>query len=123
MANLSGYNATLKIGTYSVASLDDVRVSVDHEPVDVSDLADTWRAMAGGILDWEVTGTRKFTCQKFLTLVDGGRTSVAIRVGSPATTNLFSGTGYITRGASNFPMGAAGEEITIVGTGSAPTKP
>jgi hypothetical protein len=115
LANQSGYNATLAVGAYAGASLDDVRVSVNHEPVDVTDLSSKWRERAPGLLQWEVTGTKKYATQAFLTLAKAGTTSVVVRVSPPSGTVFFSALGFVTRGAANFPMGAAGEEISVVG--------
>ena len=124
MASKSGYNAKLSVGSgYTGAELTDVSVSINHEPVEVSDLASTWRERAKGLLDWEVTGSKNYATQAFLTIAGSGTTSVAVSIFGPnsATTAVFTGVGYVTRGMTTFPMGAATETITVVGNGTAPT--
>jgi hypothetical protein len=124
MASKSGYSAKLSVGAgYTGAELTNVSVSINHEPVEVSDLASTWRERAKGLLDWEVTGSKNYATQAFLTIAGSGTTSVAVSIFGPnsATTAVFTGVGYVTRGMTTFPMGAATEEITVVGNGTAPT--
>lgn len=122
--NKTGFGAALTVGVYTGAELTDVRVSINHEPVDITDLASTWRERAEGLLDWEVTGTKNYATEAFLDLALVATTSVTVAVKQPDTSVLFSGAGFITRGMTNFPGNAASnEEITVVGNGVAPTVP
>jgi predicted secreted protein len=116
MAHRSGYNASLSIGTgYTGAELTNVAVTVNHEPIEVSDLASTWKERVAGLKSWEVTGSKNFATQAFLTLAASGNTSVAVAVKDQDGTTIFSGAGFVTRGLSTFPQGAATEEVTIQG--------
>jgi hypothetical protein len=121
MASKSGYNASLTVGSgYTGAELTNVSVVVNHEPIEVSDLASVWKERAIGLLDWEVSGSKSYATQAFVTLAASGRTSVAVKVKDQDGTTIFSGLGFVTRGLATFPMGAASEEITIVGQGATP---
>jgi hypothetical protein len=122
MASKSGYKAVLSVGAYAGAELTNVSVSVNHEPIEVSDLASVFKERAIGLLDWEVSGSKNYATQAFVSLAAAGRTSVSVTIGySGATSNVFAGVGWVTRGLANFPMGTANEEITVVGNGTAPT--
>lgn len=123
MASKSGYTAKLTVGGYTGADLTNVSVSISHEPIELTDLASVWKDYAAGLRDWEVTGSKNYTTQAFVTLAASGNTSVAVSVYGPnsATTAIFTGYGYITRGMAAYPQGAATEEVTIVGNGTAPT--
>lgn len=120
MASRSGYNASLTVGGYTGAELTNVSVSINHEPIEVSDLASTWRERAKGLIDFEVTGSKNYATQAFLTLAAAGQTSVVVKVSDPDGTTIFSGVGFVTRGMTTFPMGAATEEVTVVGQGATP---
>lgn len=116
MASRSGYNASLTVGSgYSGAELTNVTVSVNHEPIEVSDLASTWKERTAGLKSWEVTGTKNYATQAFLTIAASGNTSVGVAVKDQDGTTVFSGAGFVTRGLTAFPQGAASEEITIQG--------
>lgn len=121
MAAYSGYQASLSIGSYAGADITNISVTINGEPIDVTCLADTWKKNVNGLRDWEVTGTKNFTTQDFLTALNSGRTSVLVTITSPAGATVFSGLGFCTRGVTTFPMGAATEEITVVGQGSTPS--
>lgn len=123
MASKSGYTAVLSVGGYSGAELTNVSVTVNHEPIEVSDLASTWKEKTKGLLDWELSGSKNYATQAFVTLAAAGQTSVAVAIYGPnsATTAVFSAVGFVTRGMATFPQGAATEEITVVGNGTAPT--
>jgi hypothetical protein len=123
MASKSGYTAKLTVGGYTGADLTNVSVSISHEPIELTDLASTWKDFAAGLRDWELTGTKNYATQAFVTLAASGNTSVAVTVFGPnnALTGIFTGYGYVTRGMATFPQGAATEEITVVGNGTAPT--
>jgi len=123
MASRSGYGASLTVGSYTGAELTDVRARISHAPVEVSDLASTYVERQPGLLDWEVTGTKNYASEAFLKLADAARTSVVCKVTDMKGTVIFSGVGFITNGGTNLPMGAATEEITVVGNGTAPSKP
>jgi hypothetical protein len=123
MASRSGYGASLTVGSYTGAELTDVRARISHAPVEVSDLASTWVERQAGLIDWEVTGTKNYASEAFLTLADAARTSVVCKITDMKSTVIFSGVGFITNGGTNLPMGAATEEITVVGNGTAPSKP
>lgn len=124
MASRTGYNASLTVGSYTGAELTDVRVRISHSPVDVSDLASTWVERAPGLLDWEITGTKNYASEAFLTRAVNARTSVICRVTDSRSSVIFSGVGFITAGGTNMPMNAAAnEEITVVGNGTAPSNP
>lgn len=117
----SGFNASLTVGAYTGAELDDVTVEINHTPVDVTDLASDYVERVGGLRDWSITGRKRYATQAFLTLAASGTTSVNCIVKNPSATTVFSGPGFVTRGMLNFPKDAAGEEITVVGNGTAPT--
>lgn len=118
--NKSGYNATLNIGG-AITSVQDIRMEINHEPVDVTTLASTWRERVAGILDWRVTGTRNYASTSFLSKAKAGTTSVAITVTSPdASSTVFSSVGFITRGLAGFPTDASTEEVEVVSKGTAP---
>ena len=121
MASRSGYGASLTVGSYTGAELTDVRARISHAPVEVSDLASTWVERQPGLLDWEVTGTKNYASEAFLTLAMAGRTSVVCKVTDMKGTVIFSSVGFVTNGGTNLPMGAATEEITVVGNGTAIT--
>lgn len=127
MGNKSGYNASLTVGSYTGASLTDVTVTLSGQTIDVSDLSDIWRSKTYGLLDWELTGIKNVATEAFLELMKpaGGaaQTSVAVTVTNPAGTTVFSGLGWITHASLTYPRGAATEEITVVGNGTAPTVP
>lgn len=120
MGSKSGYTASLTVGAYTGAELTNVSVTLNHEPIEVSDLASVFKERTWGLLDWELTGTKNYVTQAFLTLAKAGRTSVNTIVKNPAGTTMFSCPGLVTRGVANYPMGAATEEITVVGMGSTP---
>lgn len=120
MASRSGYNASLTVSGYTGAELTNVSVTVNHEPIEVSDLASTWKERTKGLLDWEVTGSKNYATQAFLTLATSAQTSMIVKVKDQDGTTIFSGIGFITRGMTTFPQGAATEEITITGKGDAP---
>lgn len=122
MASKSGYGASLTVGSYTGAELTDVHARISHAPVEVSDLASTWVERVPGLLDWEVTGTKNYAAESFLTRAFNARTSVICKVTDSRSSVIFSGVGFITNGGTNMPMNAAAtEEITVVGNGTAPT--
>ncbi|MFA5715270.1 MAG: hypothetical protein WC998_06000 [Candidatus Paceibacterota bacterium] len=129
MSNKSGYNASMRIGSYAGASLTNVAISISGETVDVTDLADTWRARARGCLDWEVTATKNIDTLAFLGIMTSGARalpSVTVTVydttGTASANRIFVGVGFPTRASVTLPMGAATEEITIQAK-QAPTLP
>lgn len=118
--NKSGYAATLTVSSL-MTSLTDIRVEINHEPIDVTTLASTWRGRVEGILDWRVTGTRNYTATKFLKKAVSGATTFQVGIANPSGTTIFSATGLITRALVGFPTDASTEEIEVVGMGTAPT--
>lgn len=121
MANISGYNASLTVGTYNGANLRNVSVTINGGTIDVSDLSSKWRSTAPDIAGWEVTGTKGITTAAFLDLADqgiSGMTSVGVSVKNPKATTVWSGVGWITGASLTFPQGAAEETITITGNGA-----
>jgi len=117
----SGYGATLTItsgtGSYDGAELTDVRVEINHEPIDVTDLASTYRERVGGLLDWTVTGRKNYASNAFISHCAAAPSSIVkATIKNPSGTTVFAGWGYVTRGLLNFPMGASNEEVQIVGT-------
>ncbi len=121
MANLSGHNATVSIGSgYSGASLTNVSVSINGETIDCSDLSSHWQDNAPGIWSWSVTADKNYATEAFLTLAHtagSGHATVGVAVKNPAGTTIFSGAGYVTAATLTFPKGAATESITITGDG------
>lgn len=122
MGNISGYNASLSVGTYSGANLKNVTVTMNGETIDVSDLTSRFRQTAIGLAGWEVTGTKGVTTAVFIDLMEAaasGATSVAVAVwrAGLSPTTVFAGVGWITNASLTFPMGAAEETITITGNG------
>ena len=126
MGSLSGYTASLYLGPvssgaadYHGAELTNVSVNVGHEPVEVSDLASVFKERVAGLLDWEVTGSKNYVTQRFLTRVQSAQTSILCRVFSsahpPPASAVFTAYGFVTRGLATYPMGAATEEITVQG--------
>lgn len=125
MANKSGYNASLTVGTYTGTSLRNVTATINGETIDVSDLESIWRQTVPGLSGWEVTGTKAVTTEAFLDIAAAaisGQTSVGVTVSNPAGTTVFSGAGWITAASLTYPQGAAEETITVTGNG-APTVP
>lgn len=119
MANKSGFNASLTIGTYTGASLTDVSISISQATIDVSDLSNVWTQRAAGLKDWTISGRKNYVSQDFLTLAAAG-TSMVVKVKNQAGVVIFSGVGRVSQGSLNFPMGAANESIEIQSAGTAP---
>ena len=119
-SNRSGYNATLWFGATSVVKSTDIRVEINHEPVEVTNLASIWKERVAGIRDWRITGTRNYMSTSFLSLAAAATTSVVVKIKSPSGTTIFSSVGFITRGMGNFPMGMSTEEIEVVSKGTPP---
>lgn len=117
----SGYNAKFVVGGTSMLQATDIRLEINHEAIDITDLASTYRERTGGILDWRATCTSNYATQQALTKAAAGGTSgvLTIRDGSGAV--VFIGAGFVTRGTINFPTGASNQEIEVVGNGSTPS--
>lgn len=125
----TGYNAKLTVtsgsASYTGAELTNVRVFISEEPIEITDLGSTWRERENGLLDWELSATKNVATMTsgFLALARlAGTVNVTIKEPGSSTV-AFSGVGIITRGGVDFPMGASTEELSIVGNGTAPTKP
>lgn len=117
----SGYGASLSIvsgtGSYTGAELTDVRVEINHEPVEVTDLASTYRERVGGIIDWRLTANKNYASNAFISHCAAAPSSIVkCTVTNPSGTTVFQAWGYVTRGMLNFPMGASNEEVEVVGT-------
>jgi hypothetical protein len=124
MANLSGYSCTLTVGSFDGATIKDITVTINGNMIDTGDLTSQWNTYAQGIHDWEVTGTKAYASESFLTLMHGSvSASVAVAIKNRTGSTLFGGVGFVTKGAANFSKAAAAtESITITGKG-APTTP
>ena len=122
MASKSGYKTTLTIGA-TVTELTDVSITVNHEPIEVSDLASVWKERTFGMMDFELTAKRNYVSTHFLktAATSAGVQTVNLTVVDPASVTVFQGTGMITRATLNMPMGAITEDITFQGAGSVPT--
>ena len=124
MASKSGYKTTMsfsKVGTSTVVELTDVSVTVNHESIEVSDLASVWKERTWGLVDCEVTAKRNYVASTFLRkATSAGAYSYIIAVISPSLTHVFSGVFLLTRATLNMPMGAITEDITLQGYGSVP---
>ena len=128
MASKSGYDARLLIGhaaagatTYDGAELTNVVVTVSNEPVEVSDLASTYKERTQGLSDVEVTGTKNYVSTKFAKAAASMHVSTfVVTVFNPSGTAVFAGSMLLTRGAMTIPMGAITEEVTLVGYGPTP---
>lgn len=126
MGNISGYNASLTVGSgYTGANIKNITATMNGETIDVSDLSSKFRATVPGLTGWEITGTKGVTTAVFLDTMDAaasGATSVSVSVTNPKGTTVFTGVGWITNASLTFPMGAAEETITVTGNGG-PTVP
>lgn len=121
---MTGYNATLTLGTYVVASLKNVSLTRSGEVLDLSNLSSKMTGNAYGLRDWELTGERNVSTEKFLGLMastvrfnTSAAKSLLVTLKDPTGASTFKGTGWITAASLDYPMGGAGESITITGTG------
>jgi hypothetical protein len=121
---MTGYNATLTLGTYVVASLKNVSLTRSGEVLDLSNLSSKMTGNAYELRDWELTGERNVSTEKFLGLMastvrfnTSAAKSLLVTLKDPTGASTFKGTGWITAASLDYPMGGAGESITITGTG------
>ena len=124
MAAITGYSASLTVSSYTGASIKNVEIRINQELVDVGDITTKWNEYQPGLASWEVSGEKGYASEAFLSLAHASvATSVAVTVTNKSGTTLFAGVGFIVHGGTSFPKAAAaGETITITGTG-APTTP
>ena len=130
MASKSGYNFKAYIGATSkstnIAQVTNIAFSVSGEPVEVSDLASTYKERVQGLSDWEATVSANYqTTQlgKKAAAMAAATSQIFTIVNNKAvpSTTVFSGICLITRIGMAFPMGAATEEMTVVGNGTTPS--
>jgi hypothetical protein len=130
MADKTGYKATLTVGSYTGVALTNVSVRASGETIDVSDLSSYERQRQFGKVGWELTGSKNLkpsetttVMGKFFASAAAAQPSVGVSVKNPTGACVFSGTGYVTRAVTTYPMGAATQEFTVVNTPTSPSVP
>jgi hypothetical protein len=130
MADKTGYKATLTVGSYTGVALTNVSVRASGETIDVSDLSSYERQKQFGKTSWELTGSKNLKPSETTTVMGiffpsaaAAQPSVGVSVKNPTGTCVFSGTGYVTRAVTTYPMGAATQEFTVVNTPTSPSVP